>query len=43
MSAPMNLYKTLLFAPCSRPELMTKAQDGQADALIFDLEDSVPV
>lgn len=38
----MNLYRTLLFAPCARPELMAKAQDSQADALIFDLEDSVP-
>jgi citrate lyase subunit beta/citryl-CoA lyase len=39
----MNLYRTLMFAPCARPELMAKAQDSQADALIFDLEDSVPV
>lgn len=39
----MTLYRTLLFAPCARPELMAKAQDSQADALIFDLEDSVPV
>lgn len=39
----MRLFRTLLFAPCTRPELMAKAQDSQADALIFDLEDSVPV
>jgi citrate lyase subunit beta/citryl-CoA lyase len=39
----MKLFRTLLFAPCARPELMAKAQDSQADALIFDLEDSVPV
>jgi citrate lyase subunit beta/citryl-CoA lyase len=39
----MNLYRTLLFAPCTRPELMAKAQASQADALIFDLEDSVPL
>ena len=38
----MKLYRTLMFAPCARPELMAKAQLGQADALIFDLEDSVP-
>lgn len=38
----MKLHRTLLFAPCARPELMAKAQDSQADALIFDLEDSVP-
>ena len=43
MSTPMNLYRTLLFAPCSRPELMLKAQEGQADALIFDLEYFVPL
>lgn len=39
----MTLYRTLMFAPCARPELMAKAQDSQADALIFDLEDSVPL
>lgn len=37
------LYRTLLFAPGSRPELLAKAQAGEADALIFDLEDSVPL
>lgn len=36
-----RMYRTLLFAPGSRPELLTKAQAGQADAMIFDLEDSV--
>jgi citrate lyase subunit beta/citryl-CoA lyase len=40
---PIPLYRTLLFAPGSRPELLAKAQAGEADALIFDLEDSVPV
>ncbi len=40
---PIPLYRTLLFAPGSRPELLAKAQTGDADALIFDLEDSVPV
>ncbi len=39
----MKLLRTLLFAPCTRPELMAKAQDSQADGLIFDLEDSVPL
>ncbi|WP_418316547.1 HpcH/HpaI aldolase/citrate lyase family protein [Piscinibacter sakaiensis] len=38
----VRLFRTLLFAPGSRPELLAKAQTGQADALIFDLEDSVP-
>lgn len=40
-ASPAKLYRTLLFAPGSRPELMEKAQAGDADALIFDLEDSV--
>ncbi|GAA5234569.1 CoA ester lyase [Verticiella sediminum] len=38
----VKMYRTLLFAPGSRPELLAKAQTGEADALIFDLEDSVP-
>ncbi len=33
----------LLFAPGSRAELLSKAQLGAADAMIFDLEDSVPL
>ena len=33
----------MLFAPGSRSELLTKAQLGAADAMIFDLEDSVPL
>lgn len=37
------MYRTLLFAPGSRPDLLAKAQMGEADALIFDLEDSVPI
>jgi citrate lyase subunit beta/citryl-CoA lyase len=36
-----KMYRSLLFAPGSRPELLLKAQGGGADALIFDLEDSV--
>jgi citrate lyase subunit beta / citryl-CoA lyase len=39
---PLKMFRTLLFAPGSRPELLAKAQAGNADALIFDLEDSVP-
>lgn len=42
MNCTMRLFRTLMFAPGSRPELLAKAQQGQADALIFDLEDSVP-
>jgi citrate lyase subunit beta / citryl-CoA lyase len=37
------MFRTLLFAPGSRPELLAKAQLGAADAMIFDLEDSVPL
>jgi len=42
-SQPVKMYRTLLFAPGSRPELLSKAQLGDADAMIFDLEDSVPL
>ncbi len=42
-SNPIKMYRTLLFAPGSRPELLSKAQMGDADAMIFDLEDSVPL
>jgi citrate lyase subunit beta / citryl-CoA lyase len=43
MATPaIRMFRTLLFAPGSRPELLAKAQAGQADSLIFDLEDSVP-
>jgi len=42
VSRTMRLFRTLMFAPGSRPDLLSKAQQGQADALIFDLEDSVP-
>jgi citrate lyase subunit beta/citryl-CoA lyase len=38
---PIKMFRTLLFAPGSRAELLQKAQLGDADALIFDLEDSV--
>jgi len=40
---PIKMYRTLLFAPGSRPELLSKAQLGDADSMIFDLEDSVPL
>jgi citrate lyase subunit beta / citryl-CoA lyase len=42
-SQSVQLFRTLLFAPAIRPDLLAKAQSGDADALIFDLEDSVPV
>ena len=43
VSNSIKMYRTLLFAPGSRPELLSKAQMGNADAMIFDLEDSVPL
>jgi hypothetical protein len=33
--------RSKLFVPASRPELFEKAMKGEADALSFDLEDSV--
>ncbi len=42
-TAPPKMFRTLLFAPGSRPELLAKVQLGAADAMIFDLEDSVPL
>ena len=36
-----KMFRSLMFAPGSRPELLAKAQTSHADALIFDLEDSV--
>lgn len=35
-------HRSLLFAPASRPELMRKAVTAGADAVLYDLEDSVP-
>jgi citrate lyase subunit beta/citryl-CoA lyase len=35
------MHRSLLFCPGSRPDLMEKAERSGADALIFDLEDSV--
>ena len=34
--------RSKLFVPCTRPELLSKALATDADALSFDLEDSVP-
>jgi citrate lyase subunit beta/citryl-CoA lyase len=34
--------RSKLFVPCSRPDFFAKALAGDADALSFDLEDSVP-
>ena len=40
--AAQRLHRCLLFVPGNRPELLDKAHRSGADALIFDLEDSVP-
>ena len=38
----MRPLRSLLFSPGIRPDMMEKAPWSGADALIFDLEDSVP-
>ena len=38
-----QLHRCLMFVPGSRPEMLEKAHGSGADALIFDLEDSVPL
>lgn len=38
----MKLFRTLLFVPGSKPEWIAKSADYGADAVILDLEDSVP-
>lgn len=37
------LPRSFLYVPADRPELFDKAASGEADAIIFDLEDAVPV
>src|SRR5262245_12238853 len=39
----MKPLRTALFAPGSKDRVMAKALESGADAVIFDLEDSVPV
>ena len=39
----MKALRTALFAPGNKERLMVKALESGADAVIFDLEDSVPV
>ena len=39
----MKLYRSILFVPGNRPEWMDKAPQYKSDALIIDLEDSVPI
>ncbi len=39
----MKPFRTALFAPGSKERVMAKAAESGADAVIFDLEDSVPI
>ena len=39
----MKFFRSLLFVPGNRPDLVEKAHNSGADALILDLEDSVPI
>ena len=39
----MKLYRSMFFVPGNRPEWMDKAPKYGADALLLDLEDSVPI
>jgi citrate lyase subunit beta/citryl-CoA lyase len=41
MSSPDRLLRSFLYAPGSRPDLLEKALDAGADAVILDLEDAV--
>ena len=38
---PVNLMRSKLFVPGSRPELFAKALAGEADGISIDLEDAV--
>jgi citrate lyase subunit beta/citryl-CoA lyase len=38
----MSLARSFLFAPGTREDLLRKALEGEADAVVLDLEDSVP-
>jgi citrate lyase subunit beta/citryl-CoA lyase len=42
MGEEMIPFRSFLFSPAIRPEMMEKAPRSGADSLIFDLEDSVP-
>jgi citrate lyase subunit beta/citryl-CoA lyase len=42
-NAQVKAIRTALFAPGNKERVMTKALESGADAVIFDLEDSVPI
>ncbi len=39
----MRLLRTFLFAPGNRPRILQKVGQCDADAVILDLEDAVPI
>ncbi len=39
----MSFPRSLLFVPANRPEMFARAWSSEADAVVLDLEDSVPV
>ena len=39
----MTAFRSLLFVPGNRQDMIVKAKNLQADVLIFDMEDSVPM
>ncbi|MBM4186344.1 MAG: CoA ester lyase [Gemmatimonadetes bacterium] len=41
MSAPTRLVRSMLYVPASRPEMIAKAAQSDADAVCLDLEDAV--
>lgn len=38
-----NLFRSLLYVPGHRADLLSKAMKGEADIIVLDLEDSVPI
>jgi citrate lyase subunit beta/citryl-CoA lyase len=40
---PAPLPRSFLYVPASRPDLFAKAHAGEADAIVIDLEDAVPL
>ena len=42
MNGPKNLWRSMLFVPVNNNEFVLKAHTRGADAIILDLEDSVP-
>lgn len=43
MTSPLSAARSFLFVPAIRPERFAKALGSGADAIILDMEDSVPL